>query len=65
METASFVDIDTLINLLVYLEYPSPRPSVTKTATWQYLGNQAWYHRMAQPALQVFWGCLEGIQKIF
>ena len=35
------------------LEYPIPTPptatapSVTKTVTWRYLGNQAWYHRFA------------------
>ena len=26
---------------------PAPRPSVTKSVKWRYLGNQAWYHRSA------------------
>ena len=26
------------------LEYPIPPLHVTKTVTWQYLGNQEWYH---------------------
>ena len=33
---------------LELLEYPIPpaaAPSVTKSVTWRYLGNQVWYHR--------------------
>ena len=33
------------INLLECPSPATPRPSVTKTVTWQYLRDQAWYHR--------------------
>ena len=48
------MDIDCAVTSIQLLEYPiparHPRPpllSITKTVTWEYLGNREWYHRSA------------------
>ena len=54
----AIVSCPTRLYLLIYFDVCSNQPtripkscsyyySVTKTVTWRYLGNQAWYHRSA------------------
>ena len=54
----AIVSCPTRLYLLIYFDICSNQPtripkscsyyySVTKSVTWRYLGNQAWYHRSA------------------
>ena len=47
LSSQTCMDIQLLESPIPPAAAPAPRPSFTKSVTWRYLGNQAWYHRSA------------------